>query len=349
MRVFTKTSFLQFLLIEVIFVFQLSFQCKVNEINFLDKCFCEPGWESKSTEVLDCTLPILENGGCDCEPLDLERNFLKNESWFHHSMDYRCNGLCKWNSQVGTARSHVGEWKDNQVWRQLGFYRRDLPVSVNRANHLTFRLLEFANAYSNFYYLNHTDLGSVIEFGAGGYTQLRNIMERVEVTISDVTLVDTQIYDYKVIQGCTYYSGQFVANGRSYPTILSNLSVEQFSRQPVRMKQYDTVICMNVLVYALDAFQFLQTLYEAVRPGGMLIFHDRWFENSALSSRCKTAGYTINVVQVCKPLLEHFMSKFDQMPFLTTNMTTDQKHRASSWCHGLDTEPAYWAVVTKPK
>ncbi len=168
------------------------------------------------------------------------------------------------------------------------------------------------------------------------------------VKVSDVTLVDTQIDDYKAIEGCTYYTGQFTANGQAYPTVLSNLSAEQFSRQAVHMKQYDTVICMNVLVYALDAFQFLQTLYQAVRPGGMLIFHDRWFENSALSSRCKTAGYTINVVQVCKPLLDHFLSKFDRTPYFTTNMTSDQLHRAATWCHGKDTEPAYWAVVTKP-
>ncbi len=70
----------------------------------------------------------------------------------------------------------MGEWKDNQVWRQLGFYRKDLPIQ-GRQSHLIARLDEFARGYGHWTYLNNTALGSVIEFGAGGYTQLRNVME----------------------------------------------------------------------------------------------------------------------------------------------------------------------------
>jgi hypothetical protein len=113
------------------------------------------------------------------------------------------------------------------------------------------------------------------------------------------------------------------------------------------MKQYDTVICMNVLVYAQDAFKFLTTLFNAVKVGGMLIFHDRWFDNAVQSSKCKTAGFTINVVQITKPVLDHFLAKFDRAPYFTTNQTTDQAIRAAQWCHGRDTEPAYWAAIRK--
>lgn len=167
--------------------------CKKNEVSFLNKCYCEPGWESKTVDTLDCSVPIIENGDCECERDDIERKFLKNDSWFHPHVsifylcmpfslfsvqnDIRCTFLCKWNSQVGVPRSHPGEWKDNQVWRQLGFYRKDLPKSHMGLTHLTARLDEFARGYSQWTYLNNTDFGSVIEFGAGGYTQLRNIME----------------------------------------------------------------------------------------------------------------------------------------------------------------------------
>ena len=57
--------------------------CKKNEVNFLNKCYCEPGWESKTVGTLDCSQPIIENGDCECERNDIERKFLKNESWFH--------------------------------------------------------------------------------------------------------------------------------------------------------------------------------------------------------------------------------------------------------------------------
>lgn len=175
------------------------------------------------------------------------------------------------------------------------------------------------------------------------------IVQHIHVRVSDVTLVDTQIFDYKAIKGCTYYTGDFMANGQAYPTVLSKTPVEEFSRQPTPMKQYDTVICMNVLVYAQDAFKFLETLFHAVKVGGLLIFHDRWFDNPQLSSKCKTAGFTINVIQITRGVLDHFLSHFDRSPYFTTNQTSDQAIRASEWCHGKDNEPAYWVAVRKVK
>jgi hypothetical protein len=37
--------------------------------------------------------------------------------------------------------------------------------------------MEFSEAFKQWHYLNHTNLGKVIEFGSGGYTQTRNILE----------------------------------------------------------------------------------------------------------------------------------------------------------------------------
>ena len=64
---------------------------------------------------------------------------------------------------------------------------------------------------------------------------------------------------------------------------------------------------MNVLVYSLDAFEFLETIHHSLKVGGLLIFHDRWFSNIAVSSTCKTAGFFTNVLQVSKGLLDHFL------------------------------------------
>ena len=61
------------------------------------------------------------------------------------------------------------------MWKQLGFYKKELPQKS--FNHLKTRLHEFAAAYKFWSFLNHTNLGSVIEFGAGGYTQTRNLMQ----------------------------------------------------------------------------------------------------------------------------------------------------------------------------
>jgi hypothetical protein len=156
--------------------FEYATKCKKNEVLFLHRCFCEPGWENASTDPkeLDCSVPILQIGKCDCEPDDKERSFLRNISW-QHPLGYECQALCRYNSQLGVPRSLPVEWYDNQKWKQLPFYQKDLPKT--RPSHLKTRLLEFSDAYIQWHFLNGTNLGKVVEFGCGGYTQTRNILE----------------------------------------------------------------------------------------------------------------------------------------------------------------------------
>ena len=159
--------------------------CQRTELHFMGKCFCEPGWETTNTTIdgivqSSCSSPILYVGGCDCEPQDTTRSFLHNTSWFHRT-GYRCTALCRWNTQVGMPISHISEWKDNQVWKQLGFYTKDLPKT--RHTHMRERLDEFSFAFHRWHYLNHSNFGDMIEFGAGGYTQTRNIFEVLRNTV----------------------------------------------------------------------------------------------------------------------------------------------------------------------
>mmetsp|Transcript_37748 Transcript_37748/g.65240 ORF Transcript_37748/g.65240 Transcript_37748/m.65240 type:complete len:346 (-) Transcript_37748:82-1119(-) len=327
--------------------FEYAKSCGKNEVLFLHECFCEPGWESSSKEVLDCSVPNLVVGNCECEPNDLSRSFLKNLSWAH-PLGYRCQALCRWNSQVGVPRSLPTEWYDNQKWKQLPFYTKDLPRA--RHTHLKERLKEFAVAFDHWDYLNNTDLGHVIEFGAGGYTQTRNILEHTNVSISSVTLIDPQVYDYIKIAGCTYKSGVFEVNNKKYTTYLNNSTVEKFGvaqRAQGLINPYDTVIMMNVLVYSLDAFQFLETLHYSLKIGGLLLFHDRYFKDIITSSKCITAGFFTNVLQVHKAVLDHFLSFYSQEPYLSTDQTEGQRMRGKDWCHNLDDERGYWAAVRK--
>lgn len=245
---------------------------------------------------------------------------------------------------------------------------------------------------------------------------MRNIMERVNVKVRSITLLDPKLDEYRTIRGCTYESGVFSFGDVSVPsTTLSNLTVEEWgklhslyspslydpftsssavdpafasqsshhneqhhkkhpthtttissgligSANSIRTsastlsvattdrRQFDTVIVMNVLVYAKNAFQYLETVYNSVRPGGLLIFHDRWFDDPAVSSRCKMAGFLVNILQVRKPLLDHFLSEtfFDQTPFFSTNQTANQLRRSREWCRiDWDNERAFWVALRK--
>jgi SAM-dependent methyltransferase len=262
----------------------------------------------------------------------------------------RCTSLCKSNRQIGAPRSIPAEWLDNNNWKQAGFYKKELTIASERRrhNHLIERLDEFGEGFEQWHFLNDTDLGHVIEFGAGGYTQTRNILERTHgITLSSVTLIDPLIHFYQKIKSCSFESGKLAFAGRVFEnTTLIESTVEAWGKAHTGLT-YDTVICMNVLVYAKDAFRFLETLLAALKPGGLLLFHDRWFDDPSISSGCKMSGFMTNVLQVRKPLLDHFLTFLDfQLPktFLSTKQTSRQAFRSKSWCPNRDNERGFWAA-----
>lgn len=334
--------------------------CGLNQILFLNKCWCKPGYDPypSNSDGLVCNVTVIKIGPCICEPdKPNDRSFLTNESWYYEGdkgeSGIRCTNLCKSNNQIGVPYSIPDEWRDNNHWKQIGFYKKELTIASERRrhNHLIERLDEFGQGYSQWQFLNNANLGSVIEFGAGGYTQTRNIMERTHgIHIENVTLVDPMIFQYKKIKSCSYETGSLRINGTMYKTELSDLVVEEWGRHNSGA-QFDTAVSMNVLVYAQDAFKFLQTLHDSLKPGGLLLFHDRWFDDPSKSSRCRMSGFMTNVLQVKRPLLDHFLSLFDfhrgSGTYYSTNQTDRAAFRSKSWCPNDDNEMAYFAAGRK--
>ena len=341
-------------------------ECDKSEVLFLGKCFCKPGYERENASSPACSIPLMKIGECECEPKLLtvkERDvFLLDPKWTHPS-GYRCTALCRYSAEMGVVTSIRQEWDENQKWRQLSFYRKELTVTSlgQRYTHMQQRLDEFSDGFQHFAALNKTNMGHVVEFGAGGYTQTRSILERTDAEMESVTLVDPQIFDYKSIPASSFAEGSLHVPKRhratDYKTTLSKLTVEEFGQKIISDSvssgaaklQYDTVIMMNVLVYARNALEFLTTLHSSLKIGGTLIFHDRWFADSVTSSHCKTAGFAMHIIQVRKELLEHFFSHFSEGPLLSTKQTEGQIDRSKNWCKWKDDEMGYWAIVKKIK
>lgn len=325
-----------------------------NRLWFFGKCWCEQGWvtsPSANPALPNCSVPLLQIGDCDCFPdRPNNRTFLKDMTWFHPE-GYRCTSLCRSNEFIGVPRSVPAEWHDNQIWKQLGFYKRELPQK--RHNHLRGRLEEFANAYKHWRYLEGRNLGKVLELGCGPYTQTRNILEHVRVNMTEVTLVDPLMEHYLQISRVTYRRpGSLSINETDYPAVLHLMTIERFHDEVLLPQNlegaFDTVILMNVIVYAQDAFKIMETMYRALKMGGLLIFHDRYFEDVVKNSRCKMSGFYTNVIEIPKFLLDHFInSGFSRKPFFFGNQTEEQKYRSANWCLWLDSEIGYFTVITK--
>ena len=357
-----------------------------NEILFMDRCWCRPGWESSvKRPSLKCDKPVENHGDCHCGPKDRHTGevspFKDSMTWNRYLddknlgggnyNDVRCYNLCRYNSEAGVPIAHPLEWKDNLYWKQIGFYTKELRIcSFNlRHTHMRQRLDEFYESYDNFTFMYNyksatggKGLGRVVEFGAGGYTQTRNLLEHVNITVEHVTLVDPLIWPYGKLEGCSYRGGTLKVNNSAYPTTLANVSTETFGKRYLgenilnqtpldfvvpNATLFDTVIVMNVLVYSANAFEFLETIYRVLKPGGLLLFHDRYFLDMVKSSRCKTAGFQSHMIQVKKDFLDFFLSHFEHEPFLNTKQNSLQKDRSWSWCGNQDFEIGYFVAVRK--
>lgn len=76
-------------------------------------------------------------------------------------------------------------------------------------------------------------------------------------------------------------------------------------------KGYDTLISINVVEHVQDAFQYLTQLYLAIKPGGILIYHDRYYGDSENSNDVGVMqGDKYHPIRIRQAVLNHFLSGF---------------------------------------
>ena len=68
---------------------------------------------------------------------------------------------------------------------------------------------------------------------------------------------------------------------------------------------YDTLISVNVLEHVQDAFQYLTGLHLALRRGGLLILHERYYDDATLVD-----GDEYHPIRVKRAVLDKFLSLF---------------------------------------
>lgn len=114
-------------------------------------------------------------------------------------------------------------------------------------------------------------LGKVLEIGCGPWTQLGFMLDqRSDWIVDSITLWEPGADKYmKNVATCAYKDGKL----RGRPVEVVSKGAEHINASAV----YDTVVMINVLEHVQNMYQLLNKLHQALKPGGVLIFNDRWW------------------------------------------------------------------------
>jgi SAM-dependent methyltransferase len=260
---------------------------------FIHKCFCYPG---ASGEVCGEGTPR------NCS--SLENLQARLQCYFHDG--------------YGTAWVDFNTWRET-LSREETFWRRNVRESNDRADeHIsgfdTFSALPFGQ-----------HLGRYAELGCGPYTQTYTSLtrSRPDLTFESITLSDPNLFNYMRNSPLSPYKDgtflntktYFVAAGAEAPIFGSN--------------SFDTVLMINVLEHVQNAFVVLENLWRMVKPGGTLIFNDRWVEKWTFEW---LDDAKLHPIRIRKVVIDHFLAHFEIL-FRDDNGTQEMKQRGGE--HGV--------------
>uniref|UniRef100_A0A0G4FCD6 EGF-like domain-containing protein n=1 Tax=Chromera velia CCMP2878 TaxID=1169474 RepID=A0A0G4FCD6_9ALVE len=282
---------------------------------FLGKCHCLPGF-----------------GGPACEHPSLES--------FHgpcHGSSDACLQHPLWGRMaVPPSRWRRAQDEEGEVWRQAP----DTDLDDRGEDHLW--------GFDNYRDLP-TVLGDYAEVGCGPWTQLRVLLEaRSELTggVRSATLVDPSALVYaRDVPTCAYRTGRLErmpsrqrnataipvhdpdeqqqggagtkgrrqggsgddSNFFPFPVTVVNAGGEHLVNA---RESFDTVVLINVIEHVQNGYALLENLYRSLRPGGILIFNDRYYDDmppdywSDLDSR-------LHPIRPFRAVYERFFSFFE--------------------------------------
>jgi SAM-dependent methyltransferase len=226
-----------------------------------------------------------------------------------------CGIFCNWADDAGITMVSDSSWKhvaQNELEHHEQNYKGHSPEQLKEGQT---RWRENSNGFQNFRALPHGSLGDYLEAGAGMYTQLWNLLKlRPDAQPSSITLLEPNINRYLELEGCTFSDGKL--NGQNVTLI--NDVLENFKR----VDSFDTVLVVNVVEHVIDSSRFLSAVHRALRPGGLLIWGERYFEDPDEESARVLGSTILHPIRLTPEYIDHFLSHFD--PIYSASFDTPQ-------------------------
>jgi SAM-dependent methyltransferase len=298
-------------------VYTCNDECSAHATCFLGTCMCHPGYDGPTCEnkmtvanpwyTADCpnlkdenTLDItrIDVGGVEGCP-----NGLIQKASMGTGLSY-CAYLCYSNVDYGTAIIPVHIWKkaqqaEDSLWRN------------NREDNDRFE--DHFEGFANYACIPE-NLGHVAEYGAGPWTQFRGLLHLRPHTVERFTIIEPGADFYtKNVPTCAYKTGKlekYKISGEFYDFPLTVQSKLGEQTTTSHRHAFDTIMVSNVIEHVQNAVEFLHGIHHSLTPGGLLIFHDRYYETPE-SGDAVLGRNVYHPIRLTRTFFDHFLSDFD--------------------------------------
>jgi SAM-dependent methyltransferase len=283
--------------------------CSGRGENTVGKCFCAPGFTGEHCELADTT-PVPpcthHDDRCFYSPVSGVMA-ISVARWL---VAQRAEGAWAANSAQKTAHSKLGDRVEEHM-RDFGDYRSVAPDGAN--------------------------LGVTLELGAGPWTQSVWMLRARKYSVSKLVLLDPGAMHYsREVKSSLYRSGEVdIGAGGVVRPVVINAGAEDidFIRGTI-----DTLVMINVLEHVLNAPVILRAIFNALKPGGVLIFNDRWWdaEGPPGATRGLLASHSADMqgldvifhpVRLRLAVIDQFLSGFSILHEARNEASASFKHR----------------------
>jgi SAM-dependent methyltransferase len=208
------------------------------------------------------------------------------------------NDLCYYHEEYGVPKVTYDRWLRAQSGEYETWVKIWKGATDDRGNEHTVGF--------GWYAALPFDLGHVIEVGCGPFTQLKNILALHPRNVTSATLVDPLLlYYFRDVPGCFFKNGKFL----DIPTTFVQAPAERLRY----CETYDTLVMLNVLEHVVDAYVVLENIYDALKPGGYLVLHERTWKYYVPGKRHYRLDdyWRDHPIRIKTPIMEHFIEYFD--------------------------------------
>jgi len=185
------------------------------------------------------------------------------------------------------------------------------------------RLYEHVDGFSG-YTVVPLELDSVIEIGAGPFTQIQYLLTPWR-HIKRITLLEPNAKRYMKMNNCKYKGGHL--NGQPITIISESIETLMNQRRKLNKTQklyYSVVVSTNVVEHVHNALDYFRGMFDLLDVNGLLIFHERWYHHPRDGDCVLDDAESLHPIRITKYIVDTFLEQFDPI-FVNLNKTMRQQ------------------------